>query len=250
MILLDDRGGSKAKDSSSHYPTLLSSLIPGSVLTRLDSADVAFTGHGGITIGMELKKVTDALGCLYSGRLADLQLPTMSQAYDIRYLVIEGLYRAEPKTGVLQHYQGELARWGHWKDAIVGRNRMMYSAFEMWLHTLSEQGGARLEKTSDIDGTALLIQALYCWWQREDHASYNVMRLYQGDSAVLSRPTVMRRVAAQLPMIGWKRSELVDKKFHSIAEMALATEEDWKSIDGIGDGIAKAVVEVINNGKL
>jgi ERCC4-type nuclease len=250
VILLDDRGGSTTRESKSHYPTLLASLIPGAILTRLDSADVAFTGTRGITVGIELKRVTDALSCMYSGRLADLQLPTMAQAYDIRYLIVEELYRAEPNTGVLQRYQGKLGQWGRWTDAIAGRNRVMYSAFEMWLHTLSEQGGARLEKTADIEGTASLIQALYCWWQREEHASYNVMHLSQGDTAALSRPTVMRRIAAQLPHIGWKRSEVVAKRFRSVAEMAAATEEDWKSIDGIGDGIAKSVVEAINNGKM
>lgn len=249
MILLDDRGGSKSRESKSHYPSLLSSLIPGSVLTRLDSADVAFTGTRGVTVGIELKKVTDALSCMYSGRLADLQLPAMAQAYDIRYLIIEELYRAEPVTGVLQRYCGQLGKWGQWRDAFAGRQRIMYSAFEMWLHTLSEQGGARLEKTADVEGTASLIQALYCWWQREEHHSYNVMHLSQGDGAALSRPTMMRRIAAQLPMVGWKRSQAVAEKFHSVAEMALATEEDWLSIDGIGGGIAKAVMEAIHNGR-
>lgn len=249
MILLDNRGGSTASSSASHYPTLLSSLIPGSVLTRLDSADVAFTGTRGVTVGVELKKVTDAVSCMFSGRLADLQLPAMAESYDIRYLIIEGLYRAEPKTGVLQRYQGELARWGSWRDTIAGRNRIMYSAFEMWLHTLSEQGGARLERTADVAATASLLQALHVWWQREDHSSMNVMHLNQEDSAALSRPTVMRRIAAQLPHIGWKRSAVVAQKFRSVAEMAAATEEDWLSIDGIGKGIAKSVVESINGTK-
>jgi ERCC4-type nuclease len=245
LVLIDDRGGATAKQATAHYPTLLASLIPNSILTRLDAADVAFSGAGGISIGIELKKVSDALSCLYTGRLADDQLPAMAEAYNIRYLVIEELYRAEPETGVLQRYRGELGKWGSWYDAHAGRNRTMYATFEMWLHTLSEQGGARLERTADIYATASLIQALYRWWQRDDHQSMNVMHLMEGDAAALTRPTLLRRIAAQLPGIGWARSAAVAKAFGSVEQMVAASEAEWTKIDGIGRVIAKQAVEAL-----
>lgn len=243
---MDDRGGAKAKASAGHYPTRLAAMIPQSVLTRLDSADVAFSGTGGITVGIELKKVTDALSCMYTGRLADTQLPAMADAYDVRYLVIEELYRAEPATGVLQYYRGEFGRWGHWQDAHAGRRRMMYQSFELWLHTLSEQGRARLEKTADIQATASLIQALYTWWNRNGHDSFKVMQEPQGQSAELARPTRLRRMAAQLPLIGWERSKAVVERFRSLSEMVSAPESAWLEIDGIGKGIAQKVTQFIH----
>lgn len=248
MILIDDRGGAKQKGSD--YPTLLHALIPNSSLCRLDSADVAFAGNDGITVGIELKKVTDALSCMYSSRLADVQLPKMAEVYDIRYLVIEDMYRADPKTGVLQRWKmfpsATDTVCGRWYDAHIGQRRMMYRSFELWLHTLCEMGGARLERTQNLDQTASLIQTLYSWWQREDHRSYDVLHRYEGDAASLTRPSVLRRIAALLPGIGWVRSEAVARRFSTVREMVEATPEEWMEIEGIGKGITTKVQEVLN----
>ena len=137
LILIDDRGGATAASSGEHYPTRLSELIPNSILTRLDSGDVAFEAHDGTMVGIELKRVTDAVSCMFSSRLADGQLPAMSEQYGVRYLIVEGLYRSKPDSGVLQTW-----KWfrsdkgvvcGTWYDARAGKNKLTYSSFEMWL---------------------------------------------------------------------------------------------------------------------
>lgn len=251
LILIDDRGGATRVSASDHYPTRLQSLVPGSELTRLESGDVAFSGVNGITIGIELKKVQDALSCIFSSRLADTQLPLMAQVYDVRYLIVEELYRAEPGSGVLQRWKTfpseKDVKCGKWYDAHAGRNRVTYSTFELWLHTMSELGGARLERCADIEATASLITALHVWWNRDEHKSFNVMYESTGDSAVLSRPTMLRRMAALLPGIGWIRSAAVAKHFGSVERMVNAPVSEWLEIDGIGKGIASKVAEAITN---
>jgi ERCC4-type nuclease len=249
VILLDDRGGATAKDSENHYPTRLNAMIPNSTLTRLESGDVAFGGVNGITIGIELKHLSDALSCIYSSRLADTQLPAMAEAYDIRYLIIEDLYRPEPYSGVLQRWcpfkSEKEVKCGMWRDATAGRQRVMFSTFEAWLHTLAEHGGVRLEKTASIETTAALISALYTWWNRSEHRSMNVMA-NPAMTAELSRPTLLRRMAALLPSVGWERSKNVAAHFTSVYDMVSATEKEWTEIDGIGRGIASKVVKALN----
>lgn len=242
-ILIDDRGGARKRGDD--YPTKLQALIPHSELCRLDSGDVAFAGAG-VTVGIELKKVSDALSCMFSSRLADVQLPKMAEMYDIRYLVIEDLYRAEPGTGVLQRYKGELGRWGQWYDAHIGQRRMMYSTFELWLHTLTEKGGARLERTHGIEETASLIQALYTWWSRDDHKSFDVFHQHEGDTASLTRPTLMRRILALLPHVGWERSGLLVDKFPTVRAMVEAKEQDWYIERQIAGKSAKDIMEALN----
>jgi ERCC4-type nuclease len=241
VILIDDRGGAKAKSAADHYPTRLQQLIPSSILTRLESGDVAFSGVNGIGIGIELKKVADALSCIYSSRLADTQLPGMAEAYDVRYLIIEEPYRAEPGTGVLQRWKAFPSEkdviCGRWHDCHAGRNRITYSTFELWLHTMSELGGARLERTADIGATASLIMALHVWWNREDHRSMFVFAEHQGTGAALSRPTFTRRAAALLPHIGWEKSKAVEEKFGTVSNMVNAPESAWLEIDGVGKKI-------------
>jgi ERCC4-type nuclease len=235
-ILIDDRAGSK------HYQP----LITGSELTRLEAGDACWMSWDNRLIGAEIKRVTDGVNCMFSGRLADLQLPRMSEVYDFRYLIVEGIYRADAE-GVLERYVGELGKWGSFKDATAGRKRVMYSQFEMWLHSAAHLGGAYLERTAEPQDTARLLMTLEAWWKREEHKSFNVMHMYEGDSAALVRPSVLRRIAAELPLIGWERSAAVVERFHSVAEMVGASEKDWMEVEGIGKGIAKQVVEALNN---
>ena len=236
MILLDDRVGSV------HYAEYLGERC---TIIRLESADAAFAGNGH-TVGVEIKRVPDAVNCLYSGRLADAQIPLMRQQYDVCYLVIEGLYQPDT-AGVLQQYKGGLGKWGHWHDARSGSKRLMYSQFEQWLSTLEVEGGVRVRHTLTPWSTANLLLALENWWSRGGHKSFHVMH-NGSDTASLTRPNMLRRIAAELPLIGWERSAAVAQHFKSVEAMVEATEAEWREIDGIGKGIAKAVVEALHGG--
>jgi len=230
ILLVDSRVGSR------HYAELLGSRA---MLTRLESADVAFSGSGGLSVGVEVKKISDAVNCLYTGRLADGQIPLLRQSYDVSYLIVEGLYQPGP-DGLLQIYKGELGKWGRWYDAHSGAKRLMYSAFVKWLSTLCIGGGIFLQHTLTPECTAALLIALEDWWMDDSHRSFDVMHTFE-DAAALTRPTVLRRVAAQLPLIGWQRSSQVAKRFRTVAAMVEASEAEWMQINGVGRGIAKKV---------
>jgi len=187
---------------------------------------------------------------MFTSRLADTQLPAMSKAYDVRYLIVEDLYRSEPGTGILQRFKwfksSKDTVCGVWVDAHAGRTRMMYRSFEMWLHTMTMWSGTHLEKTSSPDDTAALILALHDWHSRADHKSFRVLQDITGETAELTRPDFTRRVAALLSGIGWEKSKKVVERFASVAEMVNATEKDWTAIDGIGKTIARRAVEALN----
>lgn len=242
MILVDERVGSR--HLGDHFGRECT-------VCRLESADVAFAAAAGLGVGIEVKTVTDALSCMFTGRLADMQLPKMVEMYDVRYLIIQEMYRAEPGTGVLQRWKvfpsEKKVICGTWYDAHAGNAKVMYAQFEMWLHTLCETTGTRLERTLDTPGTVSLILALYRWWQRRDHKSMHVIQEPQGDAADLVRPSTLRRIAACLPCIGWERSKHVVKRFTSLRELALADSDTWESIPGIGKVIAQRVMKEINN---
>lgn len=237
MILVDHRVG------SAHYEPMLGKIAR---LERLESADIAFMGRDGITVGIEIKKILDAVNCMYSGRLADHQIPLMKESYDICYLIVEGLWRPEPGSGILQYYKGELGKWGRWQDVTNGRKRLMYSSFESWLTTMAMVGGMSVKTTSYAEVTAGTILALYNWWQRADHHSFSVLQELIGDSASLSRPSMMRRMIALLPRIGWERSGELVGRFASVREMCEAPAEKWLIPNGIGMETARRIVEALN----
>jgi DNA integrity scanning protein DisA with diadenylate cyclase activity len=59
------------------------------------------------------------------------------------------------------------------------------------------------------------------------------------------KPGLVRRVAAELPLIGWDRSSDVAMTFPSVLAMVLADEKDWQKIKGIGKTIARKVVAAL-----
>lgn len=242
MLLIDDRIGSR------HYHDILQSQNIPSTLCRLDSADVCFEGNG-VTVGVEVKKVLDAVSCLYSGRLADHQIPLMRAQYDVVYLVIEGLWRPGPE-GVLQYWKwfesSKGVQCGRWADASAGQKRLMYTSFEQWLSTLELQGGVRLRGTVDSGATAGLLVSLLNWWQRDDHKSFRVMQDVLGDGAELSRPAMLRRIIALLPRIGWQRSGILAKRFKSVRELVEAPPSAWYIEGEVAEGTAARIVAALN----
>lgn len=109
MILVDDRAGSR--DLVKHPPLDDPSVAE---LTRLDSGDVCFVGHGPhgeSVVGVELKSVSDLLSSRQNGRLqgVDGQIPEMLTGYDERWIVTYGTYRCGD-TGDLEYMRREKVR--------------------------------------------------------------------------------------------------------------------------------------------
>lgn len=233
MILVDDRVGSV------HYASQLSP----SQVERLDYGDIAFEGAGGELVGIEVKKIGDAVNSLLSGRLADHQLPGLIELYDHRYLIVEGYYRACPDSGLIQGWRG-----GSWRDLASGRQRLTWSALDNWLTSMETLGGLRVRRTVTEAETVRTIQSLYHWWQREDHRSLHVFNTAH-DAAAVDRPGLCRRVAAQLPLVGWERSAAVARHFRSIRRMVNAPAAEWTEIEGIGKGIAGRVAAAFVEGE-
>jgi len=235
VILVDSRVGSK------HYAELLGDKA---ILTQLESADIAFEGNG-VMVGIEVKKVLDAVNCLYSGRLADHQIPLMKSQYDVVYLIIEGLWRPDPKSGIMQYYVGELGKWGSWKDVTSGQKRLLYSAFESYLSTISIQGGVLVRNTSSMEVTVSLVLAMYNWWQKSSHHSFRQMD-ESTQEAVLSRPTMLRRMMALLPRVGWSRSAILSMRFKSMSDVISASPEDFLIENEIAMPTAIKIWESLN----
>lgn len=242
MILIDDRIGSKH----------LQLLIPGSELTRLEAGDACWSGADGTLVGVEVKRLSDAVACMFTGRLADEQVPKLRSSYDVVYLVIEGVYRPCPQSGVLQSWQefpsGKETKCGRWTDATShGRQRLMFSSFVSWMSSIEILGGLRVRNTVSPESTAALLSSMYSWWQRDlgEHRSFDVM--HEGNGAAMTRPQLVRRMAALLPGIGWVKSAAVERRFKTPDRMVNSDRGEWMEIDGIGPTIADRVVRALHD---
>lgn len=252
MLLLDPRTGSG--DLAPHLRAL---GLP-TELVQLEYGDCAFmgTGVGGapMLVGVEIKKLSDILQCIETGRFSGHQLPGLVATYDYAVLLIEGIYRANPHDGILQIMQGK-----EWRAASFGRRSWMYRDFVKFLLTQAIRGGITVWQTSSREETARYISALYGWWQDgiESHESHLAMdrtlqlslkgqaMKEQGVSLLAERVNVpfIRRVAAELPGVGVEKSQRVVEHFEgSLTRMMCAGEKEWQEIDGIGPKTAKRIV--------
>lgn len=245
MILVDSRIGSN---------DLVQVFRPWGIeaeLTTLDYADCAFVGSGPndtpVQVGIEIKRLNDLLQCITSGRLSGHQLPGLAAQYDHIWLVIEGVYRPSPRDGELEVPRGR----GVWDAVRLGARHYMYRDVEHYLTTLEMRGGVHLRHTRDRDETARVVAALYSWWTNKEwdehraHLAIDTAR----DTALLVRPSLVRRVAAELPGIGLEKSGQVSAKFKTVRDLANADEHAWREIPGVGKVLSKRVVAAINGEK-
>lgn len=239
-IIIDSRIGSK--DLIKYMPKHLARL------GRLEYGDASFLGNGPdgvlIPVGLELKRLTDALSSMATGRFAGHQLPGMQAVFKVRYLVVEGIWRANPQTGLLEYPRGK-----KWLPVDLGGRQFMARELEGFLTTQEIMGGMHLRITGTPKQTAQLLVNLHHWWtdkKWEQHHSHLAFDLSDGpETALLRKPGLLRRMAKELPGIGWGRSRAVEDYFDSVADMVNAEESEWLEIAGVAKGIAPQVVEAI-----
>ena len=251
MVTIDPRQG------SGELEPMLKSIGLETEIRQMPAADFAFDGDGpkGMSrIGIERKRIKDALSCMRDARLAGKQLPRMVDIYDIRYVFIEGLVRANPSTGILEEglnlYDNRKPVW--WRDVVIGRSRFMYTDFDKWIASL-EWAPVRVRRTVSPEDTCRQISALYSYYNDKrwvDHKS--VGALYYAPYPTISfteKEDVVRQVAAALPGIGADRSLSCAMKWNTddgVERMINAPRSEWETIPGIGAGISAKVWEAIH----
>lgn len=249
MISVDSREGSAAL-----APLLRSRGLPVE-LTRMTFGDVCFLGIGKdecpVSVGIEVKTIHDVLKCVTDGRFAGHQLPGLVSAYDQAWLLIEGLWRANPQSGVLEYYRNKGR--GKWTEATVGTRRFMYRDLWTWLLTVVNKGGVGVIIHPDWGQAATWIHTLYSWWTtkggwdgHKSHLAINETSRGQFfDRALLVRPTILRMVAKELPGVGYEKSQAVAAHFGNVHRLVNATEKELREVEGIGPGLALKIYQAL-----
>jgi len=242
MMFLDSRVGSKdLLDPMRRFG------IPVE-LTTLDYGDATWLGKGPdgpLPVGVELKTIGDLLSSLVSGRLTGHQIPGMVQQYHQVWLVVEGMVKPDRETGELQQFRGS-----GWRPIELGRRRFTYHDFSAFLATLETKAGVHVRQTEGRWETACLLASLYRWWQKdwESHRGHLAFEPVLRDTALLSQPSLLRRLAKELPGVGWTKSAEVEAHFKTVDRMTSATEADWVQIKGIGKTLAGKIVAMLHAG--
>lgn len=209
--------------------------------------DIVFTGKGGafgvstVSIGIERKKIyEDFPRCLQTHHHLD-QLRRMKRTHRVVYLLIEGVFRIDPDTNLVQ-----VLSWGarrddpnrQWVDTNPTAN---YTGMMRHLESVRWSMGVHVVFTRSFMETCRWLDALYGWWQKpfEEHSS---PFMYQQPFTLQGEIPMIRRILGTLPGVGWKLSEVLAQHIPNPAAMNSMTEADLKAIPGIGEGRARDIL--------
>lgn len=236
-------------------------------LTTLKSGDAVFTGQhstGDVTIGIEVKTIADLVSSSRSGRLQDVQLSAMIPNFHSSWLIYYGIYRPQERGPGILIYNEKRERWELLQIGRKGKWRVPYSYLQSITVEMAELGVNIFHVSTKVD-VAEWIYKTYLWWQKP-WDQHKFMQVFLQDSSLATgldksrqrkrgrREDAKReddgvlrvaRVAAGLPGINFTRGVRAAKRFRSVRAMIMATEDEWKRISGIGDGIARTVCRAI-----
>lgn len=221
MIYIDDRVGSK--ELKGH----IAKGIP-TKLTRMDFGDVSFLGNGPnnspMAVGIERKTITDLLSSMTSGRLSGHQLVGLLQSYGVVYILVEGIFQTDPKSGLITRYRNK-----GWVPIELGTQRFMGRAVNNYLNTLSILCGINVVRTSNLHASGMWISDTYKWWEKDyDKHSAHKSFVITKPGITMSKPPFIQRVIKEFTGIAWTHSENISKVFPTLIDLALASEEDLK----------------------
>lgn len=242
-ILVDSRVGSK------EIGPFLSTLGLPVEEVKLDYGDFAFEGNGPngpVLIGVERKRLGDMLTSMRSGRLAGHQLQGLISTYSPAYLLVEGIFR-RGQDGVLEAPQG----WGRggWGPFKLGSQAFLFSEMDNFLTSLENIAGLKIRYSSSKTATAQTLQSLHAWWGKpwDRHKSLGVIYTPPPATLEMMEPSLLRKIAVQLPGVGWEKSIAVERKWRTTLDMILAEVEDWESLPGFGKTLANRIVTALRS---
>lgn len=233
MIYLDQRIG------SAELLTDLISIGAPATITHLEYGDMYFAGNGPdpetptILYGVERKRIADLAASITSKRLSGHQLPGMVNTYDRCYLVVEERFR-RGGDGQIQIPKKSDNGKTFWVDAPYG---IPYQALEGYLATLEEvvgNGGRfRVVRTVSKADTASWLLSRYLWANAKTWEEHRSHLAFEQNQATVSwvKANLTRRIAKELPRIGWERSLDCDRVFANPRAMVNAPIEEWAELE-------------------
>lgn len=245
MILLDYREESPSSRRKRELADIIRRFGVAVEITDLQFGDAAIQGYGegrsSITVGIEMKRLHDALSCIDSGRIAGHQRIGMvhSGLYNEAYFLIEGMWRPhDPKGYLMESRDGKV-----WYECKPSGRPVMYDKLRRYLFSVG-RAGAQVIYTRDIVHTAFDLVQLYHYYQKKDHTS--MLQKQQFSIPVLTKkPPLIRRWAMEIEDVGLQKLDAVQHLFKTPQGLANSGELEWLAIPGVGLKTAQSIVAEI-----
>lgn len=250
----------------------------GRTLSTLSSGDVSFYGcgrDGTVSIGIEVKEITELLSSLISGRLQDTQMRGMLNDYDSghRWILHYGRYRPSPVDGSIQTWkEGHSQRRAGWYTFKPNNRPIPYGYLEAFKCCSAKEYGFDFVRVEDVIEACQWLGVLYRTWTRpyHTHKSMHVFDKSQDVKSKLRREQTEERmksgqlivsgrnddnesnkrlrdraaVFSQFPNIGFERAKTAAEHFPSIRAGVNASAEEWANLEITTKGKIERVIRL------
>lgn len=230
---------------------LIKALGSAAVPMRLFT-DVSFSGvndsSDNILVAIERKKIGDFSSCIQSGRLMQQIQVCKETECEVMIVVLEGTCRSNPDDGLLEVPIWRLGQRGKRTQVWIPiKPTMTYNRFSQYLFELSYLAGVFVLRSADVRETASIVLALWDFFQTPPNGHHSLHQIFSAPlgSIELMQPNLVRRVANQIPGLGWSRSKIAANHFTTVKSMVNADVKEWSSLEGIGVKTARRVVSSV-----
>jgi len=234
--------------------------LPDSIAYELKCGDINHQGYWvageQIWIWGERKKLSDLVTCaLDSGRLLRQVQEAHQAGFKFLYLIVEATYRESPVTGLLEvrkPIRGAKGQ-GTWTAYHINPRdsksaTVPYSRIRGYLNQLRYYLGVHVYHTASVKETAATVMGIYGMFQVPPE-SHNTLKQFattpEPVASFLHKPSLIRRMAKELPGIGWDKSHDIELELKTAKELCrVLAEGDREKLLGI-PGIGKKTVDNI-----
>lgn len=210
----------------------------------ITTGDACFSGVGdkgkSILVCVERKHAGDMVSCILNGRYLHQLQTAKENGADVFVLVLEApQLRSSPEDGILEQLNWGISpktlhRCQVWEPV---KPTITFSRFDQYLTEVQYLAGVIFKRTSTVQETAAVVKALWVNFQTppDEHNSLHSVFHQPRQGVLLMKPSLARRVASELPHIGWEWSATVAEKFPTVSDMVSATVEDWARLEHVDD---------------
>lgn len=253
MLLIDKREGSNPKAAALATPLAAAGIdVRHAFLT---SGDVVIIDSGAAyTVAVELKKVSDFVNSMRSGRLGGVngQAERMRRDHDFSFVAVYGRVKMSGGGYAVRDRWMSQGRKASWTEiATGGEHGVKWSEWVKHVAALQMAKGVGWMHVETEKELAAAVEALYWWVQEENHSTLTKMFSQQRGVKLLGRAAPVSpfvRMLMTIDGIGEKAAKAVAEEFKGGAQEVInaGVKGLEKRVKGVGKiGAQKILREVV-----
>lgn len=214
---------------------------------RLIAGDFCFAGEGPkgpALIGIERKRIKDMLSSLRTGRLVGEQIPKLLSHYDYSFLVLEGTFRTNWRSGFIEDRYGR-----DYSPVYIGNSDFLGLEVDSAITSILAATPIRYIRTRNEHETAEWIISLnHAFSKPWDKQIAKITAIHQPEQyATVGKASTVRRVCHALSGLGWERSGTLEQNYRSVWDVVstnpncecIRPAKDYEKLPGFGKVLSK-----------